>query len=123
MAYSNWGAKVYHNGKRVEENEDCNIPYANRWLYHGVIGDSDVTFGCHKCYFPDIFIHGKEEKKIYESTIDPSNDGDIDVSFMVCDRYCTFTYNEDKQRAKVIMRKGDDIWECTYGIYYGNGWE
>ncbi len=76
MAYSDYGANVYLNGKRTPEYEDAHI-YDNdeggeweqacriadaedtyHWLtsiHHGIIGDDKVRVICHKQHFPDIY--------------------------------------------------------------------
>lgn len=93
MAYSDYGAFVYHNGKRRRDKEDVGVydtdeaslptglrVYANiaklsesgKWewyknSHHGVMGDGRVRVGCYKQGWPEIYEweDGKDEPTKY----------------------------------------------------------
>ena len=57
MAYGDYGAFVYLNGKRMEEFEDCD--YRGN-LTHGLIEDGDMAVVCYKQGLPNIYYKGEE---------------------------------------------------------------
>lgn len=91
MAYSDYGAFVYLNGKRRKDKEDVGvyntdgaspfsrlIVYANimklgcggEWFmlsHHGVLGDGSVRVGCYKQGWPEVYEweDGKDKPTIY----------------------------------------------------------
>ena len=91
MAYCDYGAFVYLNGKRRSDKEDIDVydtdevclptehhVFVNimKWdsdskcfeyFYHGVMGDGNVRVGCYKQGWPDIYEweDGKNEPTLY----------------------------------------------------------
>lgn len=92
VAYSDYGAFVYLNGKRREDKEDVGVydtdeaslptglrVYASiikragvndKWftfLHHGVLGDGNVRVGCYKQGWPELYERedGKDELTLY----------------------------------------------------------
>ena len=72
MAYGNYGAFVYQNGKRRPDKEDCllfetdpNPPEDFSDYCHGVMGDGNIRVKCYKQGLPQIYElqDGKIENK------------------------------------------------------------
>ena len=115
MAYCNYGAFVYLNGKRMKEFEDCN--YCGH-LTHGLIQDGDIDVVCYKQGLPNIYYKG--EKIIYY------DENEIDFYFFEPFHYEFKGYkfyfnNKDKPYVVEMKTPNGDLWRCEYDYLYGAG--
>ena len=67
MAYGDYGAFVYLNGKRMKEFEDCDY---RRNLTHGLIEDGDMAVVCYKQGLPNIYYKGEKVAYYNEDEVD-----------------------------------------------------
>ena len=117
MAYSDYGAFVYLNGKRVTENEDCE--YKNR-LVHGLISDGDIDVVCYKQGLPTIYKDGIEVEYYDEDKIDFYDFTEFGYDL---DGYHFYFVNFDKPYEVVMTTPTGDEWMCDYDYHYGAGFE
>lgn len=122
MAYSDYGAFVWCNGKRREDKEDV-ATFATdeiNHIHHGILGDGDIRVMCHKQGLP----------AIYEAT----PDGIIKVEYTDEDTDC-YEYGEihfEYKGYKFLFKSGKPYyaqmiepdgteWKCKYDYWYGAG--
>jgi hypothetical protein len=78
MAYSDYGAFVYLNGRRRKDKEDVGVYDTDEakhtdgceWFEHshnGVMGDGIVRVGCYKQGWPELYVwrNGKDKPTLY----------------------------------------------------------
>ena len=117
MAYIDYGAKVYENGKERIDKEDISlfdsIPEGSGLcsLYHGVMGDGNIRVGCYKQGIPVIIeLQDNTFKKIefeYEDTFD------YDDILFEYKGYKFLFRSEEPYYAQMIEPDGSE-WECYY---------
>lgn len=117
MAYSNYGAFVHHDGKRVTENEDCE--YKGR-LVHGLISDGSIDVVCYKTGLPLIYKDGIRIDYYDEDKIDCYNFDSFNYDL---DGYHFEFVNYDKPYEVLMKTPKGDVWVCKYDYQYGAGFE
>lgn len=121
MAYSDYGAFVYLNGKRREDKEDvgvydtdeASLPsglriYANimkhpdgcEWFehsHHGVMGDGIIRVGCYKQGWPELYEwgNGKDKPTLYTFDDLSRRFGWDDYELYGDERYPTDEYDKE----------------------------
>lgn len=116
MAYVDYGAFVYCNGTRINQNEDC---FSNGHLVHGLIQDGDIAVECYKQGLPRIFKDGEEIEYYDEDKIDFF---DFEPFHYELDGYKFYFCNEDSEPYVCEMTTpSNDIWRCEYDYGYGAG--
>lgn len=140
MAYGDYGAFVYLNGKRRTDKEDTETYDGSGDLYHGVMGDGSVRVCCYKQGWPVIYYW---------------EDGEDDSSFVTYDclsrkfgwddfyeyggiRYAPYTYHKEfdfhgwhftfdgdecggTPKYSAEMEHDGEHWECDYDYMFGAG--
>jgi hypothetical protein len=142
MAYGNWGAFVYKNGKRQKTHED-NTPYMETELesgywqafmrakdnrincHHAVMGDGEsaIRLCGYKCY-PVLFDKGEEIdlKQFYSGDLEHGKylPDDYDLEFKYKDHEITISRSDNF--VDLWMKTPDgDVWNSHCGYEYGAG--
>lgn len=115
MAYGDYGAFVYLNGKRMKEYEDCSF---NKNLVHGLIQDGDISVACYKQGLPRIYYKDKELKYYDDNEIDCFDFNPFHYEF---NGYEFYFCNEDKPYVVEMKTPNGDSWKCEYDYWYGAG--
>lgn len=115
MAYSDYGAFVYLNGKRMEDFEDC--IYCGRPV-HGLIHDGDIYVVCYKQGLPQIFYKGEKINYYNEDEVDYFEFKHFHYEF---EGYKFYFVNEDKPYVVEMTTPSGDVWRCEYDYLYGAG--
>lgn len=116
MAYSDYGAFVYWNGKRMKRCEDC----ASRGRYvHGLIGDGNIRVECYKQGLPRIYKNNQEIKYYNDEEIDCFDFKPFDYEL---DGY-KFHFENYKPYVVEMKCPNGDEWRCEYDFMYGAGFE
>ena len=110
MAYGNWGAFVFKNGKRYKAGED---DYEDM-EYHGLIGLGDISFMTYKST-PIIKFKGKE--KDIGNTYDnfEKESSILNIKYHI-KKICNYVF------IKVIDLE-NNVWFIKGGYCYGAGYE
>lgn len=115
MAYGDYGAFVYCNGIRIEQNEDCR---SRGSLVHGLIQDGNIIVECYKQGLPSIFKNGEEVEYYNDNTIDFF---DFEPFHYELDGYKFYFCNKRKPYICEMTTPTGDIWRCEYDYAYGAG--
>lgn len=129
MAYSDYGAFVYLNGKRRFDKEDataflefdCEID--DKWVstcHHGIMGDGNIQVICHKQGLPEIY--EATEKGIEKVNFCNENTDYYDYG-MICFDYkgYHFIFESGKPYYAEMTEPNEDKWVCKYDYLYGAG--
>ena len=128
MAYSDYGAEVYEDGRWRADKEDCPLSELSQPVngffnyYHGVMGDGNIRVGCYKQGLPKIFeLQGGKEVEIeywkyFTSDIDPYEYDDITFEY----KGYKFLFVSNKPYYAQMIEPDRTVWECKYD--YGYGW-
>lgn len=148
MAYSDYGAFVYKNGKRRTDKEDApifandeevfgesidNIPSGLRiWIasmyghkiYHGVMGDSNIRVVCYKQGLPDIYELSENNTPIRINYIDNKEIDCYDYEPVEFEyKGYKFIFDNIYHYRAAMIEPNGDCWECVYDYEYGGGFE
>lgn len=115
MAYGDYGAFVYLNGKRMKEFEYCDY-YGQ--LTHGLIQDGDIDVVCYKQGLPVIYYKGEQIIYYNENEIDDYN---FEPFYYEFNGYEFYFRNEDRPYVVEMKTPNGDLWRCEYDYWYGAG--
>lgn len=121
MAYSDYGAFVYRNGKRRRDKEDaCLFDLEEDRVIHGIMGDGRIRVACYKQYIPEIYEN--ESGEIRQVRFNYKDDFDFGTVYF---HYKGYRFRFDSGDICVAeMREPDGaFWSCEYGPGYGAGFE
>lgn len=140
MAYSDYGAFVYLNGKRRTDKEDAEAYDVCGDLYHGVMGDGSVRVCCYKQGWPAIYCweNGEDEKTSYSYDTLSKMFGWKDFDEYEGVRYAPYTYHKEfdfhgwhftfdgdecgsTPKYSAEMERDGEHWECDYDYMFGAG--
>ncbi len=144
MAYGDYGAFVYQDGKRREDKEDAST-FENvaigftalgsdgydwaGWLvnnmHHGIIGDGDIRVMCHKTALPRVFerIDGIVIEVDVETFVRNVYGKKWDFSFDYKEHHFKFVRKNSKRAEAEMIEPDGTYWRCEYGYEYGAGFE
>lgn len=123
MAYSDYGAFVWLNGKRREDKEDVavfasdNVDWINR-IHHGILGDGNIRVMCHKQGLPSIYEATEDAIKNIKYCDDNTDYFKYEPISFEYKGYKFYFKSGKPYYAKMITPDGD-IWECQYDYMYG----
>lgn len=120
MAYSDYGAFVYLNRKRVEENEDC-----ERFgqLYHGVIDDGKLIVLCYKQGLPTIYYEGKQIEYYDKDKVDFFDYGGFECEIHGYVIRFESGCDVDYPYVVEVVCPNKDLWRCEYDYWWGSSFE
>lgn len=136
MAYANWGAFVFKDGKRMKNWEDqtpyketeLNSGYHQLWLkeegdldtYHAVLGDKNIRLCGYKCY-PQLFENGKEiDLNMYG--VGEKIDDEYYQFYGIVDDHEFWINNKVTNFVFLKLKQPDgSIWLSKCGFEYGAG--
>lgn len=139
MAYCDYGAFVWLNGKRREDKEDVatfatdeetfgtssnNVPKGKKaeWvnhIHHGIMGDGDIRVICHEQGLPSIYEATEDGFKEIEYHNEDVDYFEYEINFEY-KGYKFYFVSDRPYYAKMTTPKGD-VWECKYDYWYGAG--
>lgn len=121
MAYSNYGAFVFKDGKRRNDKED--VEALDGGYYHGVIGDGNIQVCCYKQGLPRILEKVGEDINTVEcvdkNTIDIFEYPPIKFEY----KGYKFYFESGKPHVARMTEPDGTEWECSYDYEYGAGFE
>lgn len=119
MAYGNWGAFVYRNGKRAKDHEDASFrknAYGRDDVKHAVLGGGRVRLCGYKCY-PELFVDGEERELKWKGGVSHQ---ELSGSVEGFDWSAEMTEN----MVHLYLREPDGtVWSASCGFEHGAGFD
>ena len=127
MAYCDYGAFVYQNGKERPDKEDCVLfdfepdpPESFADYCHGAMGDGDIRVKCYKQGLPKIFELQNGVKTKIEFASEDIDRFEYDDIFFEYKGY-KFHFVSGEPYVAYMTEPNGTKWECYYDYDYGAG--